>query len=157
VEYYQTRSSKDTEDDTSKQPPSIPVNRLAFGFSIYFIASLWGLFAAPPSYLATAQLGAALLNSAALIPQFELNFTRKNKGDYSPTTALLASGGCLIRLFTITQLADSDPILIISFGIAFLLNTSLLLQIVYYGTVVENLSIGQVFAADISTNNGIES
>ena len=81
-----------------------------------------------------------------------MNFERKTKGDYSPTTALLASGGCLIRLFTITQLADSDPILIFSFGIAFLLNFSLLTQIVYYGTMVENLSIGQVFAADISSS-----
>ena len=38
-----------------------------------------------------------------------------------------------------------------SFGLAFVLNFSLLLQILWYGTQVEELSIRQVFAADLGT------
>ena len=59
--------------------------------------------------------------------------------------------GCAIRLYTTATLADNDPILLLSFGLALLLNASLLLQILWYGVQVEGLSLQAVFAADLGT------
>lgn len=39
--------------------------------------------------------------------------------------------------------------LLLSFGVALVLNTALLLQIIYYGMVSEGLSLLDVFAADL--------
>jgi len=103
---------------------------------------------APPKVLALGQLSAAALNAGALVPQFASNLRQRSKGDYSPVTAALAATGCAIRLYTVQTLADSDPILLISFGMALVLNTALLLQIVYYGMAVEGLSLGAVLSAD---------
>lgn len=106
-------------------------------------------FLAPPQVLALGQLSSTALNSGALVPQFLLNYKNQTKGDYSPVTATLAAIGCTARLFTIQQLADSDPILFFSFGTALFLNVALLLQIIYYGVMVEGLSLGDVFSADV--------
>lgn len=114
-------------------------------------------FEAPPEVLAMGQLSSAALNSGALVPQFVLNFQKQTKGDYSPVTAALAATGCAIRLYTIQQLADNDPILLFSFGTALLLNTLLLLQIVYYGVMVEGLSLGAVLSADLNSSSSSNS
>ena len=127
----------------------------ALGILLYCLVTFWGLTWAPDSVLAAAQFGAAALNTAALVPQFLLNYQGQTKGDYSPTTAALASTGCLIRVFTVTQLADSDPILLFSFGLALVLNTLLLLQIIYYGVFKEGLSLGAVFAADLGSHRSL--
>jgi hypothetical protein len=77
------------------------------------------------------------------------NMHHRTKGDYSPITALLAATGCAIRLWTVQELADNDVVLLLSFGIALVLNISLLLQILYYGTQVEELTLLQVLLADV--------
>jgi mannose-P-dolichol utilization defect protein 1 len=116
---------------------------------VYLTLSAYGLTMASAEIIALGQVGAAALNSAALLPQFYLNYKLQTKGDYSPLTAGLAASGCAIRLFTITQLADSDPILLGSFGLALVLNTLLLLQILWYGVMVEGLSLIAVLTADL--------
>lgn len=105
----------------------------------------------PPGVLAFGQAGSTILNVGALVPQFALNANTKTAGDYSPLTAGLATAGCTIRLFTTVQLADSDPLLLGSFGLAFLLNGSLLLQILYYGTQYQGKSLSQILTADYNT------
>ncbi len=128
-----------------------------WGFIIAFSSgSLYLYFLAPPKILALGQLSSAGLNTGALIPQFLLNYKNKTKGDYSPVTAALATVGCAVRLFTIQQLADSDSILFFSFGSALLLNIGLLSQIVYYGLMVEGLSLGQIFSADVRAPSVVE-
>lgn len=122
------------------------------GISVFVLLSIYGLTLVPPNVLALGQVVAAVLNSAALIPQFLLNYQYKTKGDYSPLTAGLAASGCAIRLYTITQLADSDPVLLGSFGLALVLNASLFGQIVFYGMAIEGLTLKQVFAADLGNN-----
>ena len=93
----------------------------------------------------------AILNTGALIPQFLLNNERQKAGDYSPITAGLASFGCLVRVFTTIQLANSDALLLASFGIAFILNSALFAQIIYLGTMVEKRSLGEVLSADVGS------
>lgn len=119
---------------------------------VYLTLTAYGLTLAPPNVLAAGQVAAAALNSAALMPQFWLNYKYQTKGDYSPLTAGLAASGCAIRLFTINQLADSDPILLGSFGLALILNASLFGQILWYGMAVEGLSLKEVFAADLGNS-----
>ena len=123
---------------------------------LYISTTIWGLTAAPPQLIAVGQIVAAGLNSAALVPQFVLNFRTKSKGDYSPLTSGLAAVGCAIRLFTTATLSGADPVLLSSFGIALVLNTALFLQIMYYGVVEEKLTIRQVFEADISPTASTE-
>jgi mannose-P-dolichol utilization defect protein 1 len=115
------------------------------------LLSLYGLTAAPPEAVAFGQVASVALNSGALLPQFVLNARRRTKGDYSPVTAGLASTGCAIRMYTTIALADSDPILLGTFSAAFLLNSALLGQILYYGMVVEGLSPIAVFMADVKS------
>jgi mannose-P-dolichol utilization defect protein 1 len=128
--------------------PTLVSFLLAFG-----TLSSYLYFWAPSEVLAVCQLSAAALNSGALLPQFLLNAQTQSKGDYSPITAGLAATGCVIRLYTIQQLADNDPILLLSFGVALVLNTCLLLQILYYGVVVEGLSLTAVLTADVNHHN----
>lgn len=128
-------------------------NRFVVKSIIYVALTVWGLTLASPPVIAVGQLAAAALNSFALMPQFWLNYKGKTKGDYSPTTAGLAALGCAVRLYTTLQLAESDPILLTSFGLALVLNTALMLQIVYYGTAEEGLSLREVFAADLSSSS----
>ena len=120
-------------------------------FVMYVSLTAYYLLAAPPTLIAASTLMAAGLNSAALVPQFVLNYTTASKGDYSPLTASLAGTGCAIRLWTTHQLTGNDPILYINFGVALILNWALFSQIMYYGVSVEGLSIKQVFCADLGT------
>jgi len=105
---------------------------------------------APLEVLAVGQTSSALLNVVALLPQFALNAKTQTAGDYSPVTASLATVGCTIRLFTTYQLTGSDPLLLGSYGLAFVLNGSLLLQILYYGVRVEGKPFIAVMTADVS-------
>jgi mannose-P-dolichol utilization defect protein 1 len=113
--------------------------------------AIYGFTIAPEHLVATGQLGGAFINAAALFPQFWHNFTTKTKGDYSPLTAGLALGGCAIRIFTTITLNGSDPVLLLSFFMAFLINGTLLLQILYYGVMVEGLTVSQVVLSDLVT------
>ena len=110
------------------------------------LVSIYGFTGfAPNSVISLGQLSSVFINSLALIPQFHHNYTTKTKGDYSPLTASLASAGCLVRMFTTVTLNHSDPVLMISFLSAFIVNIALLIQILYYGIRVEGLNFLQIF------------
>lgn len=119
--------------------------------SMFALLSVYGLMAAPPEVVAFGQVSSVVLNSGALLPQFMLNKRNQTKGDYSPVTAALASVGTAIRIYTTIALNDSDPVLLGTFTAAFLLNSALLSQILYYGVVVEGLSPLAVFMADVKS------
>ena len=116
----------------------------------YCISSILLYSMAPPNLLALSQIAAVILNSGALVPQFLWNMKHRTKGDYSPITALLAAIGCSVRLWTVQTLANNDIVLLGSFAIALFFNVSLLLQIIYYGTHVEGLTLLQVLSADVA-------
>lgn len=99
--------------------------------------------------VAAAQIVATVLNSAALLPQLYQNFVRRSSGDYSPVTAALGSGGCSIRLFTTLQLAGGDTLMMLNYGVALLLNLSVLMQVVYFGVREEKQSLTSLFLADL--------
>jgi len=107
----------------------------------------------PDDWISYAQLLATILNTSALLPQLKQNYDRQSSGDYSPITASLASAGCGIRIFTTVQLANGDPLILLNYGVALLLNMSVLLQIVYFGVVKEGKSLVQVFLADVKSDN----
>ena len=114
-------------------------------------ATAYGLSgAAPGELLSLAQAGSTLLNTGALLPQIALNARRRSAGDYSPITAGLACAGCLIRLFTTTQLADGDTLLLAGFGSALLLNGALLAQVLWLGTREEGRSLAAVLTQDFA-------
>jgi len=121
-------------------------------FLTVVLVVLTGTVTVPSEVLAVGQGGSTLLNVGALVPQFKWNATTQTSGDYSPITALLASVGCTIRVFTTYQLTEADPILLFSYGTAFLLNTALFVQILYYGVRFEQNSIRTVLTADYNTN-----
>ena len=105
-----------------------------------------------PEVLALGQAAAAAINVFALAPQFALNYRTQSSGDYSPVTLSLAATGCAVRLFTTAQLADGDPLLLGSFGLALVLNASLLAQTLYYGTRFEGKSVLAVMASDYAVS-----
>ena len=120
-----------------------------FMLSLSFVATAtWALTVAPTEALAFAQAASTLLNTAALLPQINLNAQRGEAGDYSPVTSALACSGCLIRIFTTTQLAGSDPLLLGGFLSGLALNCALLGQIVYYGSVKKGRPLLAVLASD---------
>jgi len=120
---------------------------------LVFCAAAGGLAAAPPGAIALGQASAAILAVVALLPQFALNYRLQTAGDYSPVTAGLASVGNAIRLFTTVKLAGSDTLLLASYGIAFLFNSFLLGQIVWYGVRVEGRGLASVLMADLGVSS----
>uniref|UniRef100_A0A7S2EU39 Mannose-P-dolichol utilization defect 1 protein homolog n=1 Tax=Trieres chinensis TaxID=1514140 RepID=A0A7S2EU39_TRICV len=122
--------------------------------SVYALILCWAIFGpAPPEVVALGQASSAVLNTGAIIPQLMLNAERRSPGDYSPVTAGLAALGCAIRLFTTVQLADSDPVLLGTFGVALLVNGTLLTQILYYGMAVRGQSLGSLLLADVRSKS----
>ena len=124
--------------------------------SVYLTLTIWALCSpqnvewGPSSeVISSAQIIATVLNSAALLPQMYMNFQRKSSGDYSPITAALGSGGCSIRLFTTIKLAGGDSLMLLNYGVALLLNLSVLMQVVYFGIRKENKSLRTLFLADL--------
>lgn len=103
--------------------------------------------------VATGQLTTVGINTVSLLPQFWHNYATKTKGDYSPVTAGLATAGCVIRIFTTVTLNGSDPLLMITFLSAALLNSGMLAQIIYYGKTGEGLTLAQVLLSDVVTPN----
>ena len=120
----------------------------------YLTITIWALFTpyVPDEWISAAQILATVLNTSALLPQLKQNLDRQSSGDYSPVTASLASAGCVIRLFTTVQLANGDPLILLNFGVALILNASILLQILYFGTQKEGKSLGTLFLADVKSS-----
>lgn len=124
---------------------------------LYLALTAWALFSPSNAawgpteeFVASAQVVATFLNSAALIPQLHLNFCQRSSGGYSPVTAALGSGGCTIRLFTTMTLAGGDPLMMLNYGVALLLNLSVLSQVVYFGTKKDKRGLIDLFLADLS-------
>jgi hypothetical protein len=46
-------------------------------------------------------------------------------------------------------LAGGDPLMLLYYGVALLLNLSVLMQVVYFGTMEEKQSLGSLFLADL--------
>jgi len=122
----------------------------------YLAAAAWALLSPVDSPLGIStdaisalQLTALLLNTASVLPQLRQNFERKSSGDYSPVTASVGALNCMIRLFTTTQLAGGDELLMTYYGVTLLMNLSVLSQTLYYGTQREGKSLSSLFLADI--------
>lgn len=130
----------------------------------YLILTAWALFSPsnifpwgpPDEWISFAQIGATVLNASALLPQLKQNFERRASGDYSPVTASLASVGCAVRLFTTIELTDGDPLLLLNYGVALLLNLSVLFQVIYFGTQSEKKSLVTLFLADVKSTEDTE-
>mmetsp|Transcript_11782 Transcript_11782/g.24059 ORF Transcript_11782/g.24059 Transcript_11782/m.24059 type:complete len:344 (+) Transcript_11782:47-1078(+) len=127
--------------------------------TIYLSLTTWALFSpenlswGPPEELfALAQIAATILNTLALVPQLWQNYQRKSSGDYSAVTSTLAALGCSIRLFTTLELADGDLLLLFNYAVALLLNLSVLVQILWFGTKEEGKSVINLFLADVKTS-----
>ncbi len=124
----------------------------------YITASSWALFA-PASIgpsdelISLAQIISIVLNTSALLPQIKQNFERQSSGDYSTITALVAMAICGTRLYTTMELANGDPLLLLNYGVLFLLNLGLLAQVLYYGTAVEGKELTSLFLADIKSDD----
>ena len=60
-----------------------------------------------------------------------------------------------MRLFTTMQLADGDPLILLNYGVALLLNLSVLFQIVYFGTQKEGKSLVTLLLADVKSEETV--
>ncbi|KAL7524354.1 hypothetical protein ACHAXR_000542, partial [Thalassiosira sp. AJA248-18] len=108
----------------------------------------------PDEIISLAQLFATtVLNTSALLPQLKQNMDRQSSGDYSPITASLASVGCTVRLFTTMELANGDPLILLNYSVALVLNLSVLMQVIYFGTRKEGKSLMTLFLADVKSSN----
>mmetsp|Transcript_19648 Transcript_19648/g.28874 ORF Transcript_19648/g.28874 Transcript_19648/m.28874 type:complete len:309 (-) Transcript_19648:104-1030(-) len=122
------------------------------GLAVMYVSLVaWLLGDAPPEVVALGQASSALLNTAAILPQIALNYKGRTSGDYSPVTAGLAGTGCFIRIFTTMQLADADPVLLWNFGIALIMNFTLLAQILWFGLTVEENNLRAIFTSDLGS------
>jgi len=124
----------------------------------YITASSWALFAPAsfgpsPEVISLAQVFSIVLNTSALLPQLKQNFERQSSGDYSTITALVACAICGTRIYTTIELANGDPLLLLNYGVLFLLNVGLLAQVLYYGTQVEGKALASLFLADIKSDD----
>ena len=119
---------------------------------MYLTITTWALNEASDEWISIAQILATVLNTSALLPQLKQNFDRQSSGDYSPITASLASVGCTVRLFTTMELANGDPLILMNYGVALLLNLSVLFQVVYFGTQREGKSLAMLFLADVKSS-----
>ena len=117
----------------------------------YSIFSTYALYEAPYEWVNIGQVSSIILSTSALLPQLKQNADRQTSGDYSPITASLASVGCILRIFTTVQLADSDTLILLNYGVALLLNLSVLTQIVYFGTKKEGKTLTDLFLADVKS------
>ena len=125
----------------------------------YVTASSWAIlapasFGPSPDVIAAAQVLSIVLNTSALLPQLKQNFERKSSGGYSTITALVACAICGTRIYTTIELANGDPLLLLNYGVLFLLNVGLLSQVIYYGTKFEGKTLSSLFLADIKSDDG---
>ena len=89
---------------------------------IFIFFSIYGFTFAPIQIILFGQLSSAIINTAALVPQFYYNHSNKSKGDYSPLTCILAGVGCFIRIFTTVILNNSDLILLLTYSMSLITN-----------------------------------
>ena len=117
----------------------------------YIVFSTYALYGAPDEWINIGQVTSIILSTSALLPQLKQNADRQTSGDYSPITASLTTLGCILRIFTTVQLANSDTLILLNYGVALLLNLSVLAQIVYFGTQKEEKTLTDLFLADVKS------
>lgn len=79
--------------------------------------------------------GLILLNIASRVPQIRLNYSRQSTGQLSFLTVFLAFGGGIARVMTTALNVPWEKgklVMLFQFGVAALLNTILIGQILYY-------------------------
>ncbi|RLN57120.1 hypothetical protein BBJ28_00004499 [Nothophytophthora sp. Chile5] len=110
--------------------PKIPATS-RLGLVLGFAALGAGMFAIPPEYqwlLASAGIPVSIV---ARIPQILSNFKQGHTGQLAIITLVLNLGGSIARLFTTMQ-ETGDPVQIAGFGVAILLNGTLVLQVLLF-------------------------
>lgn len=101
-------------------------------FFVWISVSLSGMLA--PALLSAMQIAATGVLTGAIIPQIVLNFQQKGTGEWSLITAVLSTAGNGLRVFTTVQLT-MDPILLTGYILGFIVNATLLGQIIYYNHI----------------------
>jgi len=144
VFYYQQKQQQ--------QPLHSKISFLTISI-LYILLLLLGLNGTlSEELISIGQAMATLLCTLAIVPQMIQNHLRKSSGDYSPITTILAILGNLVRTFTTIQLNNSDAMLLMTYVIPMTVYIMLLLQILYFGTVVEKQSLWEVLSSDVKTD-----
>ncbi|RLN54175.1 hypothetical protein BBJ29_008244 [Phytophthora kernoviae] len=119
--------------------PKISVST-RLGLAVVFVAMAVGMFAIPPEYqwlLASAGIPVSIV---ARIPQILSNFKQGHTGQLAIITLVLNLAGSVARLFTTMQ-ETGDPVQLAGFGVAILLNSTLVLQVLlFWGATNEALA-----------------
>ena len=133
-----------------EEPGSFDLNFFG-GIGALGVLGLLGTTVATEPMLAVAQVGAILSQKGALVPQILLNNERKGC-DYSPVTASLALAGSAVKVFTTLELANGDPLLLVSFSSGMALNAALLGQALWFGVVQDDKNLREIFSEDFRAN-----
>ncbi|KAL4162689.1 hypothetical protein PRNP1_003221 [Phytophthora ramorum] len=119
--------------------PKIPMST-RFGLVVVFAAMAAGMLSIPDEYqwlLASAGIPVSIV---ARIPQILSNFKQGHTGQLALITLVLNLGGSVARLFTTMQ-ETGDPVQVAGFGVAILLNGTLVLQVLlFWGATNKALS-----------------
>ncbi|OWZ08290.1 Mannose-P-dolichol utilization defect 1 protein [Phytophthora megakarya] len=110
--------------------PKIPVSS-RFGLVVVFAALAVGMFSIPDEYqwlLASAGIPVSIV---ARIPQILSNFKQGHTGQLALVTLVLNFAGSIARAFTTMQ-ETGDPVQVAGFGVATLLNGTLVLQVLLF-------------------------
>ncbi|EEY55637.1 mannose-P-dolichol utilization defect 1 protein [Phytophthora infestans T30-4] len=102
-----------------------------FGLVLAFAAIAAGMFSIPDEYqwlLASAGIPVSIV---ARIPQILSNFKQGHTGQLALITLVLNFAGSIARLFTTMQ-ETGDPVQVAGFGVAILLNGTLVLQVLLF-------------------------
>jgi len=113
---------------TKRAPSNTPVVLLASG--IAFVAT-WMLLVLPLSTLQLLQVATVPLSLFSKLPQISENYSNNSTGQLSVFAVVSQILGCAARLFTTLTEVD-DLIILIGFGLAFVLNLTLGIQIWQY-------------------------
>ncbi|GAB9464991.1 Mannose-p-dolichol utilization defect 1 protein [Globisporangium polare] len=112
-----------------------------FGLAVVFAGLTAGMLLTPPEYqwaLASAGIPVSIV---ARIPQIFSNFKQGHTGQLAFVTLVLNFGGSVARLFTTMQ-ETGDPVQLLGFGVAILLNGTLVLQVLlFWGATNKALAV----------------
>ncbi|KAG6849143.1 hypothetical protein H0H93_010932 [Arthromyces matolae] len=115
----------------SPHDPSKSQN-LALG-AVSIVATSFGLYALPPSYLSALQIATLPLSLFSKLPQIRQNARARSTGQLSAFAVIAQIAGCAARLFT-TAAEVGDPIVLAGFLLALILNLVLGAQMwMYWG------------------------
>ncbi|KAI0299656.1 hypothetical protein B0F90DRAFT_1727546 [Multifurca ochricompacta] len=107
-----------------------PTGKLLIAIFVVLVTS-FGLFTAPSSALAVAQLGTLPLSLFSKLPQIAQNHRARSTGQLSAFAVISQIGGCAARLFTTAQEVN-DPLVAAGFALALALNLVVGVQMYTY-------------------------